>query len=387
MGQSIDNKPQQNRIFSPSSNSSQSMDCSQVSNLIYDNDQFKPPKCLNADEMNKINRRFDRIRNPTNETVSHFDDNANLISSSIPNYSPDDDSDNHRNVSFIENTRPDYESDDSYYAEDENDDHVNNNNNNNFSPINRHQFISDNESNSKHRTSKTHDCSMDVTLLEQSMATTTNATETFAANNENLTEDDGGYLDNGAISDLNSMFNECPDSRMEDFDRDFEPFRHNNHSFIRPLRSIEDILLNDCDDGESMISIDKSSSVHETTDCTSEFLYDSDAAFNQQATGFIDTSTSNIISNNNNHDKLLVTDLDSLESHFGLPLLQNDNQPIDDNRLSPSSSKHHHDSKCSFDINMNHHHNNNNNNNNQTIHSDIVMANNHQDENRNEINV
>nr|XP_027197802.1 Ca(2+)/calmodulin-responsive adenylate cyclase-like [Dermatophagoides pteronyssinus] len=352
------------RIHSPSSNSSQSIfsaeslknnnmkqnnypfDFPQASNICDDQSisaKSKKPKGSHNDEIN-VNRCYDRIRNP-NETMS-FDDNANLILPNI-NYSPDDNQNDFNHVSFIDDEQ-DYESGDSYYAEDENDDHINNN----FSPVDKHMFISDVESNSKQTSAP--DCSLEATLLEQSMATTN--TETFAANNGNLTEDDGGYLDNGAISDLNSMFNECPDSRSEDFNRDFEPFRPVGHS-SRPLRSIEDVL-NDCDD-ESMLSIDKSSSVHETTDCTSEFVYDSDA-FSQQA-GFIDDSNSNIISN---HDKLLVTDLDSLESHFGLMMKNNNNSNDnsrslsatdlilnDNNNQLPSLFKH---DTHSFDINMNH---------------------------------
>ncbi|KAJ6225324.1 hypothetical protein RDWZM_003869 [Blomia tropicalis] len=200
-----------------------------------------------------------------------------------------------------------YDSDSSYYGEDEYEE--------NNIPYER-QFVPMEQS----------DDSLDDGLQPTKKISRDNINEALANNRL----DDAVSIDvECANSELNSMFNECPDNRMLDFD----------HDFGRPH-----MLATNFDDDYDHSDSSKSLSVHETTDCGSEFLYDSDAA-SLNPFPVDELEHSNVLNNN----QLMITDLDQFNEQLS-QMIQNHDRFYDNLPPKRVATK---GQSESFDRNMN----------------------------------
>lgn len=200
-----------------------------------------------------------------------------------------------------------YDSDHSYYAEDENDDLTNNNNVKEEALSIHLQHTEDDESdetNCKYR-QKIGDTSTSTSLtMMTSSGPQTNEVLTLVDDAASATDAD--HMTDDAEVEMNSMFNECPDNRMLDFDTDFGG-----------QRTGEAMAFTDDDECRSK----SSSSMHDhTTDGgASEFLYDSDATSFRNSDLF---ETSRPRSGNNNN--LLITDLDHFNEQLSKMIKNHD---------------------------------------------------------------
>ena len=305
--------------------------------------------------------RFESNFEPRFGHVTLLDDNANLkqdFSSELLHFN-----DNHRDV-LQQKRRPVYESDDSYYAdEDENEDQHNNLKVEDSDEVDEDDDL--NDGNGQHRELPNKYVSMHSARSETMIMPMNNAPDTKGGTIDDVVSfsNDNGLTDaECAMSELNSMFNECPDNRMLDFDNDFG-------QQSAPMSS-ESCSSNEDDNEQSMSS--KTSSIHEMTDGASEFLYDSDGQSIHRQQLLEEFQLNGNFMDNNNGNRLLVTDLDSLDHHLSMMLNgtigdvadddddddddENDNGDNDGYHKQTASNKQQSNSTSiiSYDTNMNH---------------------------------